>query len=223
MAACQRCGGTAVSKPHGAVGHTVDAESDLMQAGAHPSHRWVPVNEQRRTRARSAGSILRDLGVVTIAAVIGFAVVVLIRHTPLGKRLFDVGSAQLQPKDELVTYLPSVVTLQIKQGDHSVQGSGIILTTDGLSVANIHVVAPASDRPQEPTTIVATLSDGRTAGVKLIAADPNSDIAILRIQDVSRLTLISTRSSAGLRGAIGAGYAFPDDDAGRIRRPTLRH
>jgi hypothetical protein len=92
-----------------------------------------------------------------------------------------------------------------------------------LIVASNRVVAPVSDRPQEPTTIVATLSDGRTAGVTPIAADPNSDIAILRIQDVSGLTLISTRSSAGLHGAIGAGYAFPDDHAGRIRRPTLRH
>jgi|SRR5271166_5227005 len=220
MAFCQRCSSTPISKPYGAVGHTAYAESDLTQAGAHPSHRWVPVNEQRRTRSRSAGSIFRDLGVIVIAAVIGFVVVLVIRHTPIGKPLFEFGSAQPEPKDEPVTYLPSVVTLQIKQGDHSVQGSGVILTADGLIVANSHVVAPVSDRPQEPTTIVATLSDGRIAGVTLIAADPNSDIAILRIRDVSGLTMISTRSSADRRGSIGTGFAIPDDHTGRIRRPT---
>ncbi|MGB9306981.1 MAG: S1C family serine protease [Mycobacterium sp.] len=161
---------------------------------------------------------MRDLGVIAIATVIGFAIVLLIRHTPMGKPLFEFGSAQPEPKDELVTYLPSVVTLR-KLGDNSVQGSGIMLTADGLIVANNHVVAPLSDRPQEPTTIVATLSDGRTVGLMLVTADPTSDIAILRIQDVSGLTLISTLSSVARRGAIGAGYTFPDDRAGRIRRP----
>jgi hypothetical protein len=131
MAARQHCGRTAMSKPHGGVGHTADAESDPTQAGAHPSHRWVPVSAERQTRARSAGSILRDLGVIAIAAVIGFAVVLLIRHTPIGEPLFEFGSAQPEPKDEPVTYLPSVVTLQIKQGGHSVQGSGIISPPTG--------------------------------------------------------------------------------------------
>ncbi len=222
MSGCQRCGKAAISNRRDAVRDTVAAESDITQAGPHRSHLWVPVSAQWRTRARSAASILRDLGIIALAAVIGYAIVLLVRNTPIGKPLFEFAAAQPEPKEESVAYLPSAVTLQIRQGGHTVLGSGIMLTADGLIVTNNHVVAPASDTPREPTEIVATLSDGRTAAVKLIAADPLGDIAVLRIQDISGLTLISTRSSADRHESVGAGFAIPDDHAGRIRRPTRR-
>ena len=136
MSACHCCGRTAMFKAHDATGHTADAESDITQAGPHLSHRWIPVSAQRRTRAQSARSILRDLGVIAIAAMIVFALVLLISSTAIGKPLFDFGSAPPEPKDEIATYLPNAVPLQITQGD-------------GLIVTDNRVVAPVSDRQQE--------------------------------------------------------------------------
>jgi putative serine protease PepD len=94
--------------------------------------------------------------------------------------------------------LPSVVTLQFNDGNHSQLGSGVILSADGLIMTNDHVVAALTERPQ-PANIAATLNDGRTAPFDLMAADPKSDIAIGRVRDTAGLTPISIGSSANLR------------------------
>jgi hypothetical protein len=138
MSACRLCDKTAMSKPHDAVGHTADAESHITQADPHLSHRWIHASAQRRTRTLSARSILRDLGVIAIAVVIVFVLVLLIHYTAIGKPLFEFGSAQPEPNDEIATYLPSAATLQFTQGD------GLIV------IINNHAVAPVSDRQQEP-------------------------------------------------------------------------
>jgi putative serine protease PepD len=93
--------------------------------------------------------------------------------------------------------LPSVVTLKTDLGGGAVQeGSGIILTADGLIMTNAHVVA-AGVAPPSSTT--AALNDGRTVPFGIIAADPTSDIAVVRAEGISGLTAISLGSSADLR------------------------
>jgi putative serine protease PepD len=96
--------------------------------------------------------------------------------------------------------LPSVVTLktELASGEFH-EGSGIVLTSDGLIMTNDHVVAAASDASQDPVSSLVTLDDGRTAPFSVVAADPMSDIAVVRAEGVSGLTPISFGSSAGLR------------------------
>lgn len=53
-------------------------------------------------------------------------------------------------------------------------GSGAIISEDGYIVTNNHVVAGADD-------ITVTLSNKRSFDAKLIAADPSSDLALLKI------------------------------------------
>jgi putative serine protease PepD len=121
--------------------------------------------------------------------------------------------------------VPSVVMLETDLGRQSEEGSGIILSSDGLILTNNHVVATAANpnhppaprerggprepAPQEPdnnepapsgapkTTV--TFSDGRHAEFTVVGADPTTDIAVVRVQGVSGLTPITLGSSANLR------------------------
>jgi putative serine protease PepD len=108
--------------------------------------------------------------------------------------------------------VPSVVMLETDMGRASEEGSGIVLSADGLILTNNHVVAAAAKPPGGPpgpggpggpagpppkTTV--TFSDGRTAPFTVVGADPTSDIAVIRVQGVSGLTPISLGSSSDLR------------------------
>lgn len=105
--------------------------------------------------------------------------------------------------------VPSVVMLETDMGRASEEGSGIVLSADGLILTNNHVVAAAAKQPGGPggpggpagpppkTTV--TFSDGRTAPFTVVGADPTSDIAVIRVQGVSGLTPISLGSSSDLR------------------------
>jgi putative serine protease PepD len=116
--------------------------------------------------------------------------------------------------------VPSVVMLETNLGRQSEEGSGIVLSADGLILTNNHVVAAAGGRggrpaapppesgpagpPDEggpggaPKTTV-TFSDGRTAQFTVVGTDPTTDIAVVRVQGVSGLSPITLGSSANLR------------------------
>jgi Do/DeqQ family serine protease len=62
-------------------------------------------------------------------------------------------------------------------------GSGVIVSPQGYLLTNNHVVAGADD-------IEVMLTDGRNAKARVIGADPDSDVAVLKI-DLDRLPAIS--------------------------------
>ena len=76
-----------------------------------------------------------------------------------------------------------MVKLEVNQGRASEEGSGVILSTDGLILTNNHVVASAAETPDgqagAPQTKV-TFADGNTAPFTVVGTDPGSDIAVVR-------------------------------------------
>ena len=54
-------------------------------------------------------------------------------------------------------------------------GSGVIVSEDGYIVTNFHVIEGA-------TAVEVALNDGRTFNAEIVGSDPNSDIALLRIE-----------------------------------------
>lgn len=90
------------------------------------------------------------------------------------------------------TVLPSVVDIQVRGRSAEGSGSGIVLTDDGLILTNNHVVAAAGgDLTAE---YVVGFSDGQSAPATLVAADPASDLAVLRTER-DDLTAIEIGSS----------------------------
>jgi putative serine protease PepD len=107
--------------------------------------------------------------------------------------------------------MPSVVKLQIAMGGQGDEGSGIVLSADGLILTNNHVVAPAAgeDQGAQPTsadstdvgeaTRTVTFSNGQTAPFTVVGTDPAGDLAIVRAQGVSGLSPITMGSSKDVK------------------------
>jgi len=107
--------------------------------------------------------------------------------------------------------VPSVVKLETDMGRQSEEGSGIILTSDGLILTNNHVVAaaakpgplpagaPPAPAPSAPVQTKVTFADGTTTTFTVIGADPSSDIAVVKAQRATNLTPIAIGSSDNLQ------------------------
>ncbi|KRE29905.1 serine protease [Mycobacterium sp. Soil538] len=103
------------------------------------------------------------------------------------------------------TVMPSVVKLQITTGQGVAEGSGIVLSPDGLILTNNHVVAPATESGTagaQPaafdggdTTSTVTFSDGRSVPFTVVGTDPTGDLAVVRAHGVTGLTPIAIGSS----------------------------
>ena len=104
---------------------------------------------------------------------------------------------------------PSVVNIRVqqqrKEGQGEGSGSGFVITPDGFIVTNSHVVHGAK-------AMMVTLADGRSYPAWLIGDDPESDLAVIRI-DAPGLVPVRLADSRSVRVgqiaiAIGSPYGF---------------
>ncbi|MDT5171547.1 MAG: putative serine protease PepD, partial [Mycobacterium sp.] len=206
-------------------------------AGGPPPPQLGPPRKRSRAGALAVGA----LAIAVVSAGIGGAAASVIQHHGQLAAAVDgalpggatpgvpAGNAPVGTVEQVAAkVVPSVVMLETNLGRQSEEGSGIVLSSDGLILTNNHVVATAAnpghapaphERPDpgggdegggggrepdpspaggKPKTTV-TFNDGRTAEFTVVGADPTTDIAVVRVQGVSGLTPISLGSSANLR------------------------
>ncbi len=174
----------------------------------------MPVAPQSHPQKRSRATAL-TVGAVAVAIVsagVGGGVAVL---THPGHDVAAIGASGAAPsmpaasapvgsvEQVAAKVLPSVVKLEVNVGRLSEEGSGVVLTTDGLILTNNHVVAAAGEAEGPgaaggPKTKV-TFANGNTTSFSLVGTDPGSDIAVVQAKNVSGLTPVAVGSSADLR------------------------
>lgn len=79
------------------------------------------------------------------------------------------------------------------------EGSGFVYDTDGHIVTNNHVVAEA-----DPDNIVVNFANGEWAMAKLVARDPQADLAVLQVTPPANMQLTPLKLAAP--GSLRVGY-----------------
>ena len=100
---------------------------------------------------------------------------------------------------------PSVVRLDIRHanGSRVGSGSGVIVSPDGLILTNSHVVQGA--KRAEVTTL-----DGRSLAARILGDDPDTDLALLRVDEAATLPAARLGDSKQLkRGEIAIAIGNP--------------
>ncbi len=124
--------------------------------------------------------------------------------SPDDAELLDVYSQTISAVVNRVT--PSVVNIRVASGERGQgSGSGFIITRDGFILTNSHVVQGARE-------LEVTLHDARVYRAELIGTDPETDLAVIRIDapDLQHARLAdSSRIRVGqVAVAIGSPYGF---------------
>ncbi|CAN5620138.1 trypsin-like peptidase domain-containing protein [soil metagenome] len=180
------------------------------------------VPRQKRSRA---GLFAGALAIAVVSGGIGGGVAVLAHpdDRPVNTFTTATGAAPGMPaanapagsvEQVAAKVVPSVVKLEVNLGRAHEEGSGVILSSDGLILTNAHVVSaaggtsaagPGADpvgpgaRGDGPPKTTVTFADGRTTPFTIVGTDPASDVAVIRAENVSGLTPITLGSSAALR------------------------
>ncbi|MFD0366150.1 S1C family serine protease [Nocardia sp. GCM10030253] len=91
--------------------------------------------------------------------------------------------------------LPSVVMIKVASNRAEGEGSGVVLSSDGLILTNNHVAAGGGANAK----MEVVFSDGSTAPATVVGADPVSDLAVIKVTGKNGLTPIELGASSGLQ------------------------
>ena len=90
---------------------------------------------------------------------------------------------------------PAVVRLDVRPSEHMRQGgtgSGVIVAPDGLVLTNSHVVGGA-------TRVRVTTADGRNLTAQVVGDDPDTDLALVRVNENDTLPAAQLGDSRQLK------------------------
>ncbi|HET8752555.1 MAG TPA: trypsin-like peptidase domain-containing protein [Gaiellaceae bacterium] len=91
--------------------------------------------------------------------------------------------------------LPSVVTVQARDGQGGGTGSGVVIRSGGYVLTNNHVISVAAGGG----TVSILRSDGETTDATIVGRDPLTDLAVLKAKDTSHLPVIELGESGALQ------------------------
>jgi putative serine protease PepD len=180
----------------------------------------APIPRIQRKKSRRSAIVAGAVAAAVVGGGVGAAAVgmnsrahePISLNTPIAASPPSPQKASAQPAGSVeqvaAKVLPSVVQLKIDMGGQGAEGSGIVLSDDGLILTNNHVVAPVAgdSRGTYPSsfgggqaTTTVTFADGQSAPFSVVGTDPSGDLAVVRAQGVSGLTPITIGSSKDVK------------------------
>jgi putative serine protease PepD len=91
--------------------------------------------------------------------------------------------------------LPSVVTISARGGSGAGTGSGEVIRSDGYILTNNHVIAVAANGG----SVEVQFADGQTAPATITGRDPQTDLAVLKVDTSAKLKVIALGSSSAVK------------------------
>ena len=95
---------------------------------------------------------------------------------------------------------PAVAAINIGAAGMSGVGSGVVIDDAGHILTNNHVVSGVAERPDAELTVTfAAGGDGRSVPATVVGRDPKTDLAVIKVEDVSGLTVAELGDSAQVK------------------------
>lgn len=166
----------------------------------------APLAPVQRVTTPLRSLVAVGLGCALIGGAVGGGIVAVANHgaTTSGVSIVPIhdGSspAAVLPSGESIpalvqSVLPSVVSIDSSGGGSEDQGTGMVLTSDGLILTNNHVIANSAS-----AGVITVTVSGSTAALPatLVGRDPSNDVALLRVVNAKHLHPITFARSEGV-------------------------
>lgn len=90
--------------------------------------------------------------------------------------------------------IPSVVTISARGAEGAGTGSGEVIKSGGYILTNNHVIAIAANGG----SVEVQFADGQTAPATIVGRDPQTDLAVLKVDTSAKLKVIAIGSSSSV-------------------------
>ncbi|CAM3966482.1 trypsin-like peptidase domain-containing protein [Nocardia ninae] len=163
---------------------------------------------QPAKRPFRTGLVLGAVALALVSGGVGGAVGALATHSDDGRSTISNALDQPKPNVNNVSnapagstqavaqkVLPSVVMIKVASSRAEGEGSGVVLSSDGLILTNNHVAAGGGPNAK----MEVLFSDGSSAPATIVGADPVSDLAVIKVQGKTGLTPIELGTSENLQ------------------------
>jgi putative serine protease PepD len=204
------------------------AMSGSLNDEAKASGFWRRTSTKLTAAAFAAAVVAGTAGGLIGAASVPTAVNASVTSSPIAKT--STGSSTEDVSAIASSALPSVVQVNVAAAQGSGLGSGVVLSADGKILTNNHVISGAQQ-------ISVTTNDGKEYAATVVGADPNSDLAVLKLTGASGLTaatfgdsstvavgdqVVAIGSPEGLQGTVTTGIVSALDRTVNIAGETRR-
>jgi S1-C subfamily serine protease len=165
-------------------------EPDELDESSGTEPNWPPL-PPREPRARRRGGTGLAIVVALLAAAVGGAATVALERSPTTSQAPATSTATLNTAAVSRAVEVGMVDVMARDGFSGLvsEGTGLILSPDGLVLTNNHVIAGAT------SVRVTAVTSGRTYVARVLGYDSAADVALLQMTGAAGLRSIETGSA----------------------------